>query len=218
MGLFRKKQKSAGDEGIRPGDRVEAPASAPDEPLQAVGMAETEQLVHEMRNEVVDVYPGEITDAEVVKYKAALLTFVGPERANPMSDGAFDMGVSVGRVGWLTRGVETARFDVDPIGDSEFGSYLRMAHSTIGMVEPDVDATVDICLRLAENEPRNAPPTEQSTLWAIPGSGAQVRNLLANDIIVAMTQEGYPAPLTYEDLLTVWRFGFLCCCAEEALA
>jgi hypothetical protein len=208
MGLFGRKTT----------DSLPRAETALGDGLVGVPLAEAAEYVEKMHFEIVDLYPGTpLTDAVSLKQQALVHVLVADvDEPQKLPAELYAVGLSVIRMGYLTREYEVATFGPLEHGHPGFIELLDMRLAQEAEID---DPVAEICFGWAQVEPQNAAHDEPSMLWTIPGMGGHLRNQLAVGAIASLVPEdGPPAPLDYPALRTLWVFGFLTRCAEEVLA
>jgi hypothetical protein len=186
------------------------------EPLVAAPLEEIDGVGEAVTEAVGAIYPGDVPDEEVARYRTAFFMIVGDRgRLQRMPPDTFASAQSIARFGYLTRQVEVEQFG--PF-DHDHRGFPELLTQVLGEATDSDDPVSEVCVHWALKEPDQPRHDEPSLLWLIPGVGGQLRSQLSAHAVTSLTPEkGLPGGVTFTELNRCWRFGFFHRCCEEVL-
>lgn len=184
-----------------------------------------EYLLDSMFDEVMDRYPGDIPEPAATAFQGTLAAVLGEERTEGAAREAAELANGLARAGYLTRLVETERFErarepTPELAETLSGEWFPRAAASWP------DAVIGMSAELARSEPSDKPQPgdEQSMSWTVKGPGGHVRHFLALRAATALASRGpddrprMPQGLEGAgELKRCWMYGFYMRCCEESL-
>ena len=208
MGPFRRKKDTP--------EQTPAGQTLMGDDLVPVPQEEIDRYIESMLHEVAKVYPGDISEDETIRYRAAFLMIIDDmPRLQAMPSETFAVAQSVVRFGYLTRRIEVE--DVGPLDDPHPG-FPELLDRCLEEGKDEDDPVTAACINWALREPEHPESDEPSLLWLIPGVGGQMRDQLSEYAVISLSPEGgLPEGVSLGELKKCWRFGFFYRCCEEVL-